>query len=104
LRRQLFQIALRFNLAVTESERLWRVWWLWGLPVAWVTGALIVFAEVVRTEGYGDWGHFLDLVRLLVYWWWLRMAWKCARNVEHRFWTVIAKTALSVGLLVNVLA
>jgi hypothetical protein len=89
---------------MTQSERLWRVWWLWGLPVAWTAGALIVSAELVRTAGYGGWGDFLDLVRLLVYWWWLRMAWKCAHNVDQRFWTPIAKTALFAGLLLNVLA
>jgi hypothetical protein len=88
---------------MAESERLWRVWWLWGMPVAWATGALVVFAELLRVESYSGWGDFLDLLRLLLYWWWLLMAWKRADNVEQRFWTPIAKTALVAGLLVSVL-
>jgi hypothetical protein len=89
---------------MTESEKLWRVWWLWGIPTAWAASALIVFAESTRSAGYNSWGDFLDVVRLALYWWWMRLAWKCARNVDNSFWTYASRGVLALGLVVNVLA
>jgi hypothetical protein len=90
--------------AMAESHKLWRIWWLWGIPVAWATAALLLLAEGLRVEGYPRWGDILDLLRLLVYWCWLRLAWRSARNVARPFWTPVAKLALSAGLVLNVLA
>ena len=81
------------------SERLWKVWWLWGLPVAWATSALLVGAEFVRVEGLHRTGDVLDLVRLGMYWLWLRLAWRCADNVDHRAWSFLARAALVTGLV-----
>lgn len=89
---------------MTESEKLWRIWWLWGIPTAWGASALIVFAESTRNAGYDGWGNLLDVVRLALYWWWMRLAWKCAGNVENPFWTYASRTLLALGLVVNVLA
>ena len=92
------------NQAMSAPEQLWRVWWLWGIPVAWATAALLLLAEGVRIEGYPRWGDALDVLRLLVYWWWLRLAWRSARQVKRSFWTPVAKLALSAGLVLNFLA
>jgi hypothetical protein len=88
---------------MTESEKLWRVWWLWGIPVAWLASALIVVAESARNTGYPGGGDVLDIARLALYWWWMRLAWKCARNVENPFWTYASRALLALGLVVNVL-
>ena len=87
-----------------ENERLWRVWWLWGIPMAWAASALVIVAEMARNAGHGRWGDMLDLARLCVYWLWLRLAWKCSRNVRNPLWTPIARGALIAGLIINVLA
>jgi hypothetical protein len=89
---------------MTESEKLWRVWWLWGIPTAWLASALILVAESARSAGYPRGGDLLDVARLALYWWWMRFAWKCARNVENPFWTHASRAVLAIGLVANVLA
>src|SRR2546423_4641043 len=59
---------------MADNERLWRIWWLWGIPVAWATAALIVLAESLRNDGFPRWVDFLDVLRLPLYWWWLQRA------------------------------
>lgn len=85
-----------------QNERLRRVWWLWGIPTAWAISALLIAAESAHSAGHGGWGDALDLARLAVYWWWLRMAWRCSPNVRNPVWTSLTRIALAVGLVVNV--
>jgi hypothetical protein len=87
-----------------QTERLWKIWWLWGIPVAWATSLLIVGAELARLAGYHDSGNLLDVVRLAVYWFWFRLAWQCSRNVDRTAWTPVARTALVLGLIGHALA
>ena len=87
-----------------ESEKLWRAWWLWGIPTAWIASALILVAESARNAGYHSLGSLLDLARLALYWWWMRLAWKRARNVENPFWTYASRIVLALGLVANALA
>lgn len=88
---------------MTESEKLWRVWWLWGIPTAWAASALIVAAESMRNAGYHGGGDVLDVARLAVYWVWMRLAWRRSGNVDNRLWTALARIALAAGLVVNAL-
>jgi hypothetical protein len=88
---------------MTESEKLWRIWWLWGIPTAWIASALILVAENARVAGYHGWGDVLDVARLAVYWYWMRLAWQRAGNVDNRFWTPLARIALAAGLAINAL-
>jgi hypothetical protein len=81
------------------SEKLWKVWWLWGIPVGWTARALIIFAEIVREVGYGGWGDLLDVARLLIYFGWARLAWRCAHNVQNRAWTPVSRFALGAGFI-----
>ena len=85
------------------SERLWRVWWLWGIPVAWAATALVLAAEYARTAGWPAWGNALDLARLAIYWWWMRIAWCCAGNVTNPIWSPLSRAVLVLGLTANAL-
>lgn len=81
------------------GEKLWRVWWLWGIPVGWTVSGLIVFAEIARVAGFAGCGDLLDVVRLLVYFGWARLAWRCSHNVEDSRWTPVSRFALGAGLV-----
>jgi hypothetical protein len=85
------------------SQKLWQVWWLWGMPVAWAASALLVGAELARSAGQHSWGNAQDVARLALYWWWMRMAWTCSGNVANRLWSPVSRTALVLGLAVNAL-
>ena len=85
--------------AANGEEKLWRVWWIAGIPLGWASGALVVIAEDMRYAGLPGWGNFLDLVRFLVFFAWLRLAWRCSPNVERPIWTPVAQATLSAGLL-----
>ena len=87
-----------------QTERLWKIWWLWGIPAAWAFSALIIGAELARSAGYHGSANLLDALRLAVYWFWLRLAWQCSRNVDHAVWTPVARTALVIGLIAHALA
>jgi hypothetical protein len=85
------------------DERLWKVWWLAGIPLACVTAALVLAAQYLRglgTWAWG-WGDACDAARLLVYLAWAHLAWRCSRNVERAAWTPLARGALSAGLVLS---
>jgi hypothetical protein len=84
-------------------ERLWKVWWICGVPVAWATSALVVGAEAARMGGHPAAGDGLDVVRLLIYMLWAQLAWRCAHNVETRLWEPMSRFALTAGLVLAVM-
>ena len=77
------------------------MWWIAGLPVAGLTIGLVLLAEKARSAGHGAWGDLLDVARFLLYFVWLRLAWRCSRNVDWPPWTPLAKAALSAGLILS---
>ncbi|MBC7802959.1 MAG: hypothetical protein H7Y16_03700 [Candidatus Parcubacteria bacterium] len=79
-----------------------RVWWLWGIPVAWITSALLLGAEEFRITGLHGWGNLLDCARLAVYWFWCRMAWKLSASARRPVWNLLSKAALAAGFVVTV--
>jgi len=83
------------------EERLWKVWWCAGIPVAWAYSALAFAAEDLRDLGTWawGWGDACDAARLLVYLAWFRLAWRCSRNVQATAWTPLARGALAAGLV-----
>jgi hypothetical protein len=83
-------------------EKLWKVWWLWGVPIAWITSALVIGAEESRIAGLTSLGDFLDVARLAAYWFWCRLAWRCSANAKHRAWEYLSKGALAVGFVATV--
>ena len=86
-----------------RSEKLWRVWWMWGMPVAWAASGLVLAAEFARNAGSPAWGDALDVVRLALYWWWMRIAWSCSGNVANPVWSPVSRAILILGLSANVL-
>jgi hypothetical protein len=85
------------------GSELWKIWWLWGIPVAWIAIVLVLAAEHLRIAGHASAGDLLDIARLAVYWYWCRLAWKCSGNVGNPVWTLLSKGALAAGLFVTVL-
>jgi hypothetical protein len=75
------------------------VWWLLGTPVACAAAALLYFAEQLRLEARTGWADLLDVVRIALFWLWCWAAWRCARNVAHRIWTLLARMTLAAGLV-----
>ena len=85
--------------AMSGEERLWKVWWLWGVPVAALATALTLSAEFLRMDGLHSWGEFLDAVKLLVYAAWLTAAWRCAEKAERPAVRIAARLAVAAGVL-----
>lgn len=84
------------------EERLWKVWWLLGMPLNVVTAVFSVWAEepsVAATPA----SALVTLVGFFViaaaYFAWCNMAWSCAKNVDNKAWTNIVKVFIVLGLL-----
>jgi hypothetical protein len=88
-----------YSRAASGEEKLWKVWWLAGIPLGWTSSVLVIIAESTRYDGHNGWGDLVDLLRFLIYFAWLRLAWRCSHNVERPVWTPMAQAALAGGLL-----
>jgi len=86
------------------EERLWKVWWFLGIPLAGAASALLISADALRETGSHGWATALDLARLALYWFWFRLTWRCSRNVSHAWWTAAVRAALLAGLVLTALA
>jgi hypothetical protein len=92
-----------FRRSRSGQEQLWKIWWICGVPVAWITSAMVVGAEVARVSGHLIAADWLDVSRLFVYILWAQLAWRCAHNVNVRLWTPLARFALSAGFVLMLL-
>ena len=86
---------------MADQQRLWKIWWIAGIPLGWLTTLLVLLADHAYAAGLGGWGSLLDTVRLLIFLVWARLAWRCAGNVANPVWTPIAKGALATGLILS---
>ena len=93
------RIVIATRRALSGEEKLWKVWWLWGIPVALAATAFTLSAEFLRLEGHHSWGEFLDVLKLLVYAAWLTAAWRCAERTEHPAARIAARLAVAAGVL-----
>ncbi len=75
------------------------MWWLWGAAAACVIAGLVLVAEAARDEGSAVQGDLLDVLRLGVYWAWGWAVWKSAPRVDRQLWTLLARAAVVVGLV-----
>ena len=89
--------------ALSGQERLWKVWFVVGFPVALAAGAMTGIAETARMAGAHGWGDFLDVAKLLTYFFWFKLAWRCSRNVDFGIWTPVSHLAATTGLVLVVL-
>ncbi|HMH19681.1 MAG TPA: hypothetical protein VK572_16200 [Burkholderiales bacterium] len=89
--------------ALNGQERLWKVLWLWGIPMGFAAIALGVFAEMLRDADWDGAGAGLDVLKLLVYLTWLIAVWRCSGNVVNRTWTGAARIAMALALGMAVL-
>lgn len=88
--------------ALRGDARLWKVWWLAGIPVAALAYGLGVGAESLRHDGAHFPGALLDTLKFLLCLFWLTVAWRCSGNVDRRAWSHIGRCAIAfVTLLVG---
>jgi hypothetical protein len=85
-----------------ETKAGCRQAWLWGIPGAWAVSLFIVAGEWAHGAGHGGWGNALDLARLLAYWAWLRMVWRCS-GAGSLVRATLLRASLVGGLVVNAL-
>ena len=85
--------------ALAGEERLWKIWWLGGIPVALGATAFTLPAEFLRIDGYHTWGNFFDVLKLLVYAAWLTAAWRSAGNTAFSTARLAGRLAVAAGVV-----
>lgn len=80
------------------EERLWRIWWHLGIPLAMLANALTVGAEMLHEVDYRASGDTLDVIKFLLYIAWFRLAWRCSANTDNPIWTTLTRLAVGLGL------
>ena len=86
--------------ALRGEARLWKAWWLAGLPVVALAYGLGVAAESFRHDEAHFTGAMIDTLKFLLCLFWLRVAWRCSDNVDHRIWSHIGRWTMAVVALV----
>jgi hypothetical protein len=86
-----------FERAQHGEERLWRIWWQWGIPLAMFASGLTVLAGMLHEADYRASGDALDVVKFLIYIAWFRMAWRCSKNTDQPLWTNLTRLAVCLG-------
>ncbi|MFA5913010.1 MAG: hypothetical protein WC830_05575 [Burkholderiales bacterium] len=86
--------------ALGGEERLWIAWWAWGLPALTIYVGLYVLEDELRSTA--DLGADLVAVcKLLLFCLWTSMAWRCAGNVDTPAWTLAARAALVLAVVLT---
>ncbi|MDR5799590.1 hypothetical protein [Caballeronia sp. LZ001] len=89
------------------EERFWKVLWLLGLPLhlAWWALYLYLLSSGLAPETFllltiWFWPGTLALFAAgsVLYLAWCAVAWRCSGNVDNRFWTILARVLIGVGL------
>tara|TARA_B100001964_G_C13824703_1_gene418867 strand:+ start:135 stop:479 length:345 start_codon:yes stop_codon:yes gene_type:complete len=85
------------------EERLWKVWWLWGLPLGIVSAVVSVLIEDYADSSNNVTTSIISLLIyifvIVLYLWWVGAAWRCVKNTNNKAWTLIAQFLIIVGLL-----
>jgi hypothetical protein len=76
-------------------ERLWKVWWLYGVPVL-ITEFL--FTICVDTPYHGLTATMSKGLLALVSVLWCIAAWRCARNTDSELWMFSARALITLHL------
>lgn len=83
--------------AHSGEEKLWKIWWQWGIPLAIIANYLTEFAEALRDAEHPAAGDAVDVVKLLLFIAWCRLAWRCAKNTDRPIWGNLTKLAVLLG-------
>ena len=81
------------------EERLWKVWWYIGAPIAVLDKAVSVAISARLVLGHPVLSLAATSALLIAYLAWCVMAWNCAPNVNKAIWTPIARIVITLGLL-----
>jgi len=92
-----FELMTSLQRAHVGKERLWRVWWQWGIPLAALANGLNVVAEVFRESEHPAVGDAVDVLKLLFFLAWCRLAWRCAQNAQRPLWGRLARLTILLG-------
>ena len=80
------------------DERLWKIWWQWGIPLGMLATALSLLAEASRVAGHLLGGDAVDFLKLLLIIGWFRLVWRCSKNADRPIWGNLAKLAILLGI------
>jgi len=90
-------MASMFRRAWRGEERLWKVWWLIGIPQS-VVLALLYVNVLQKTPHSMAYVPALVLY-IVVHFAWVRMAWLYAPNVKRGIWTAVSYVVIVLGVL-----
>ena len=79
------------------EERLWKVWWIWGVVISIVLTTVLLFV-------LGDFNYPTRFVILPYIIWWLVAAWRCSPNVDTKVWGILAKVFIVLGAIGELLS
>ncbi len=79
------------------EERLWKVWWLVGVPFVLIANFLSIATQ--RFVGDSLLLTVESIVFVVVNVVLLSVAWRCAPNVDNKMWTLIARIVIVLGLV-----
>jgi amino acid transporter len=90
-------MASMFRRAWRGEERLWKVWWLIGIPQSVVLALLYV--NVLQKTPHSMVYVPALVLYIVVYFAWVRVAWLCAPNVKRGIWTAVSYVVIVLGVL-----
>ena len=77
------------------EERLWKVFWIYGVLMGIVFGLVGPIAR----SAFGNIGFIVALVIQVIYWIWLLVAqWRCAFNAEWQIWSYVVRIFVVISL------
>jgi len=79
------------------EEKLWKIWWQWGIPLGMLVNVLAVLAEASREAERPLAGEALDILKFLFLAGWFQLAWRCSKNTHRPIWTSLARLAILLG-------
>lgn len=88
-----------FKRSFAEKEKLYKVWWLWGLPMFvafYVVNRYIIYRWLWESTLI-LYAFFFATLPLMIFWW--ICAWRCAPNVENRVWMYAARAIVVLQVL-----
>jgi len=93
-----------FKRAWKGEEKLWKVWWLFGVPLNIVSKILQKMSEMAPPPIPIQVIWLLLLCAFVLWVYWCIAVWRCAPNVETKSWTYVARALVVVSILLAIFA